>query len=143
MVNVAVFAPWKEHPELVRGPAAHGWSSNNVFGYRFDEEPLGCHHGDFAGVDPIPGYDPEDSAVVVKVRVGVDNGADWAMSEVFGDQLVRRVRCFGGGQWVDDNPTRLAANKGGVRAVEPSDLLEAVTNLVEPMTGVETSLAPQ
>ena len=140
---MSVFVPGQQHPELVDGPTSHGWCGDDVLGNRLGEEPVGGHHWDLTRVDPFPLDHPKDPAVVVEVRVGVDDRTDRAMTQVFSDKFVGRGRRFGSGQRVDDHPAGLAADERGVGGIESPNLVEPVAHLVEAVAGVEAGLAPQ
>ena len=140
---MSLFIPGEEHPKLIHGPSAHGWSGQQVLGHCLSEEPFRGHDRNLAGVDALLFHHAENPTEVVDVGVGVDHSGDWTRPKVLGNEFEGRPGRLGGGQRVDHHPPLVAADESCGRGVEASHLVNAVDRLIEAVLGVAAGLAPQ
>ena len=124
-------------PVHVERPPGHGRAGVDVLRDSGLHEPVTGDDRDFGLVDAV------DPAEVVTVGMGVDDG---------GHRPVPAVRAVegesGGGtrrgdQGVDDDDPVVGLDHGHVREIQAPDLVDAIGDLVETLTGRELRLAPQ
>ncbi|CAI8178065.1 MAG: Uncharacterised protein [Alphaproteobacteria bacterium] len=125
------------------GAAAHRIAGNDVFASHFFDEMLGRDKTDAPARQIIFIGQRANTGKMVGMAVRRQNGFDGALAEMAVDQLHRRIHGFGGGQRVNDNPTRIAANKSDIGKVIAAHLVNALGHLKQAVNGIEPRLPPE
>ena len=106
-------------------------------------KPSGAMIAHLAGVDIGLRRHAEDTAEVVDVAVGVDDGDDRPVAAVRAVKRQRGRGRLGRDQRVDHDHAGVALDEGDVRQVETAHLVDALDHLVEPLLGGRAGLPPQ
>ncbi|MBE1460502.1 hypothetical protein H4W79_004716 [Nocardiopsis terrae] len=106
-------------------------------------EVLRRHDRDPAGGDVGLVHDPEHSAEVVQVRVGVDDGGDRPVGAVLAVQRQAGCGDLLGHQRVDDDDALAPLDEGHVGQVHAADLVNALDDLEQAVDRGQPALPPQ
>ena len=123
--------------------AAHGVAGDHVLADRVLGEVLGRDDLHLAGLDVGFVDDAAHAAVVVDVRVAVDDRDDRPLAEVLGHEIVGRLRRLGRDQRIEHDPAGVALDEGDVGEVVAAHLVDAVVHLEQAVLHVELGVAPQ
>ena len=120
--DLAFGAFWQIHAELVRGTSLHRGPGNHVLPDGGSEKAPGGNDLYLAGCDVVSGDEAARAAKVVGVGVGVDDGEDGEVPQLFIHQIHRRPRRFNRSQRVDDDPAGVPFDERRVREIEAAHL---------------------
>ena len=107
------------------------------------QETNRCNDATFSCINFGLSCNPKNTAEMVCVRMGVDNGSDRPMSELRCDQFVTGTGCCFGGEWVDNDPAFCALYKRDVRNVITTHLPHAIGNFKKTVMRIELGVTPQ
>lgn len=124
----------------VNGAAGHGGPRVYVLRDGVLHEPFRGQNGNAAR--PIRQHTPA-AAVMVDMRVRVDEPRDLLVGHVVAVQLQRGGGRLGGDEGVDDDDSGVALDNRHVREIEPTDLIDLVGHLVQPLLARELRLPPE
>ncbi len=120
-----------------QAPAGHGRSHVDVLGDRVLHEVLGGQDGHVALGDPA------DPAEVVDVGVRVDHPADRTVAASGPVELQTGAGRLRRDERIDDQHALVPLDQGHVGQVEAAHLVDALGDLVQPLLGAQSGLAPQ
>ena len=129
--------------EHITGAAAHRIAGNHVFAGHFLDEMLGRDKANAPARQIIFIGQRANTGKMVGMAVRRQNGFDGALAEMAVDQLHRRIHCFGGGQRVNHNPTRIAFDESHIGEVIAAHLVNALGHLKQAVNGIQACLPPQ
>ena len=75
--------------------------------------------------------------------MGVDNGDDWSMAKMLGDQFIASPSSGFNGEWINNNPSGIALDKGDVGNVVATNLPDTFGDFEESVIDIQLGVAPQ
>ena len=85
----------------------------------------------------------EHAAEVIQMRVRIDHRGDWPVAPVRAVHRQGGCRALLRGKWIDDDHASTGLDQRHVRKVGAADLVDAGSNLVQPLESCQLTLAPQ
>ena len=133
----------QEGAVLIAGSSCHGVAGIDVLAHGMLFKALRGDDQHVAVQGLLIGDQRRYAAVMVHVRVGIQNRLDRIVPDVFLYQLIRRLGALHRHQGVIDDPARLALDKGDVGHVVAADLINPVHDLKQAVDVVQLGVSPQ
>src|SRR5215510_6518965 len=142
-VDLPRWCPGKERTEHVNRATSHRRAREDILLNRMLHEALRRDDSDPAGPDIGIRDDALRAAVVIPVRMRIDQRDHGLVPQMLVDEIERGPRRLDRAQRVYDDPPGVPLDKGDVRNVESADLVHAVGDFEEPAMHVELSEPPE
>src|SRR5262249_37767910 len=142
-VHLAAVSLGEQRPKLVERTTTLCISGNHALTDRVFQKALWYENGDLSRSNVGFSCYTFDTAPVVGVCMGVDDGDDWSSWTMLIVQVQRGLRRFHREKGIDHDQSRIAFQNGHVGKVDAPDLINPLDDLEQPVLMVELCLPPE